>query len=192
MEPPNEAVRSAAPRASQRRPRSHELKQGRAFARNDCSVWLANYWMEKQSTENKGPRVSKPATSVTNIKKSTLVWSTTLSTLSTKYTILLQFILFMNELQLQPLRIVTHPGTGRKHSKKSNQTEGQKRASIKANHRPFYNPPSLITPNSLTFPCKSDLFIAELINRIISYNYTNIKYKRAQHLQIHFQLKVKY
>lgn len=38
MEPPNEAVRSAAPRTSERRPRSHELKQGRVFARNDCTV----------------------------------------------------------------------------------------------------------------------------------------------------------
>lgn len=147
--------------------------------------------MEKQSTEQKGLRVSKmPDTSVTDISKIHIGVKHSLSTPAQNVSFC--FNLFMNELQLQPLsQDGNTPRTGRELSKESNQTEGQKRASIKANHGLFYNPPSLsCTSNHLTFTCKSDPFIAELINCIISYNYTYIKYKRSPHLQIHFQ-KVK-
>lgn len=121
------------------------------------------------------------------LQKFTLVWSTIWVAPAQNVSFCFNsYYLWMISNYSHQVRIETHPGTGRELSKKSNQTEGQKRASIKANHGPFYNPPSLSCTNSLTFACKSDPFIAELINGIISYNYTHIKYKGSPQLQIHF------
>lgn len=191
MEPPNEAVRSAAPRTPEQA-QGHTSWSKAEFLQGITAVPDLQTTGWKSRALNRKDFVSqKCLTLQTQIfQKFTLVWSTIW--VPPAQNVSFCFNLFMNELQLQPLsQDCNTPRTGRELSKESNQTEGQKRASIKANHGLFYNPPSLsCTSNHLTFACKSDPFIAELINCIISYNYTYIKYKRSPHLQIHFQ-KVK-
>lgn len=131
MEPPNEAVRSAAPRTPEQA-QGHTSWSKAEFLQGITAVPDLQTTGWKSRALNRKDFVSQKCLTLQSqiFQKFTLVWSTVWVTPAQNVSFC--FNLFMNELQLQPLsQDGNTPRTGRELSKESSQTEVQKRHQLK-------------------------------------------------------------